>query len=59
MKFILGRTGYGKEIKEAIYSGFDKPIIYIVPEQFSFEAEKKLIDVSRKKWNNWCTSFVI
>ncbi len=49
MRFILGRVGTGKstmvlnEIKETIIQGFKKPIIYIVPEQFSFEAEKKLI----------------
>ena len=54
MKFILGRSGTGKstlcmnQIKEAINSGFDKPIIYIVPEQFSFESEKKLIEVLGK-----------
>ncbi|MBR6253438.1 MAG: helicase-exonuclease AddAB subunit AddB [Clostridia bacterium] len=51
MKFILGRSGTGKstlcmnQIKETIDSGFDKPVIYIVPEQFSFESEKKLIEV--------------
>ena len=54
MRFILGRSGTGKstkvldEIKNCIESGFDKPIIYIVPEQFSFEAEKRLINVIGK-----------
>ena len=54
MNFILGRSGTGKtalcmnQIKEAINSGFDKPVIYIVPEQFSFESEKKIIDVLGK-----------
>ena len=54
MKYILGRSGTGKttlcmnQIKEAINAGFDKPIIYIVPEQFSFESERKLIEVLEK-----------
>ena len=37
------------EIKSTIESGFDKPIIYIVPEQFSFESEKRLIEVCNNK----------
>ena len=37
------------EIKNTIESGFDKPIIYIVPEQFSFESEKRIIEVCNKK----------
>ena len=50
MRFILGKSGTGKtttclnEIKKAIDEGFDGNIIYIVPEQFSFESEKKLIE---------------
>ncbi len=54
MRYILGRVGTGKstkvlsEIKETIDQGFSKPIIYIVPEQFSFEAEKKLIKATGK-----------
>lgn len=49
MKLITGRCGTGKstycmnEIKKYVQEAFDKPLIYIVPEQFSFEAEKELI----------------
>ena len=49
MKLITGRSGTGKstycmnEIKKYVLEAFDKPLIYIVPEQFSFEAEKELI----------------
>lgn len=50
MKLITGRSGTGKstycmnEIKKYVEEAFDKPLIYIVPEQFSFEAEKELIN---------------
>ncbi len=50
MKLITGRSGTGKstycmnEIKKCVEESFDKPLIYIVPEQFSFEAEKELIN---------------
>ena len=53
MRFILGRSGTGKttkclnEIKENLDNDFNKPMYYIVPEQFSFEAEKKLIEAYR------------
>ena len=49
MKLITGRSGTGKstycmnEIKKYVEEAFTKPLIYIVPEQFSFEAEKELI----------------
>ena len=51
MKLITGRSGTGKttycmnEIKKYVLQDYDKPLIYIVPEQFSFEAEKELISV--------------
>ncbi len=54
MKFVISRSGYGKttycldEIKNIIDSGFHNPIFYIVPEQFSFEAEKNLIEATNK-----------
>ena len=38
-----------QEIKEYLDNGFDRPLIYLVPEQFSFEAEKKLIEVCERK----------
>lgn len=50
MKLITGRSGTGKstycmnEIKKYVNEAFSKPLIYIVPEQFSFEAEKELIN---------------
>lgn len=49
LRFILGRAGSGKshycleDIKRKIENGFDKPLIYLVPEQFSFQAEKNLL----------------
>lgn len=55
MRLILGRSGSGKsfycmnEIKKYDEEAFNKPLIYIVPEQFSFEAERELIKVLNKK----------
>ncbi|MBR3280491.1 MAG: helicase-exonuclease AddAB subunit AddB [Clostridia bacterium] len=49
VEVVLGKTTKClNEIKECIDSGFDKPIIYIVPEQFSFESEKNLIKICGK-----------
>ena len=50
MRLILGRSGSGKttycmnEIKKFEQEAFSKPLLYIVPEQSSFNAEKKLIN---------------
>lgn len=55
MRLILGRSGSGKslycmnEIKKYDEEAFSKPLLYIVPEQFSFEAERNLIKVLEKK----------
>lgn len=55
MRLILGRSGSGKslycmnEIKKYDEEAFSKPLLYIVPEQFSFEAERNLISVLGKK----------
>ena len=52
LRYIMGRSGSGKtelcmrELTEAL-SG--KPLIYIVPEQFSLESEKKLIRMNKGK----------
>ena len=49
VNFILGGAGYGKselmnkKIKEFAESG--KTIIVIVPEQFSFDSDKKLYKI--------------
>lgn len=54
MNFIVGRSGTGKtkfcmnQIKEEILKACDRPLIYIVPEQYTFEAEKELIEVCGK-----------
>ncbi len=49
VELVLGKTTLVlNEIKNELENGFDKPLIYIVPEQFSFEAEKKLIEISGK-----------
>ena len=55
MRLILGRSGSGKttfcmnEVKKYDAEAFSKPLLYIVPEQFSLEAERELINVLRKK----------
>ena len=54
MNIIVGRSGTGKtklcmnQIKDEILKACNKPLIYIVPEQFTFEAEKELIEILRK-----------
>ncbi len=51
LRFIYGRSGSGKthyclnEIKTKIDEGYDKPLILLVPEQFTFQAERQLINV--------------
>lgn len=51
LRFVYGRAGCGKtrrclnEIKERIESGAEGRLIFIVPEQYSFQAEKDLISV--------------
>ncbi len=47
LRFIYGRAGSGKSqyclnsIKNRIEEDIDRPLILLVPEQFSFQAEKK------------------
>ena len=54
MKIIIGRAGTGKtytcmdSIKKEVKNDFQKALLYIVPEQFSFEAERELINVIGK-----------
>lgn len=54
MKIITGRAGTGKtyacmqNIKEEVEREFQRALLYIVPEQFSFEAERELINVIGK-----------
>ena len=54
MRVIQGRSGYGKsyfcmnEIKENILASSEGPLIYIVPEQFSLNAEYDLSNVIGK-----------
>jgi ATP-dependent helicase/nuclease subunit B len=49
LRFIYGRAGSGKshfclnDIKKKINEGASNPLILLVPEQFSFQAEKNLI----------------
>jgi ATP-dependent helicase/nuclease subunit B len=51
LRFIYGRAGSGKtyyclnELKEKIRSGVSHPLILLVPEQFTFQAERDLITV--------------
>lgn len=50
IKFIYGKSGSGKtyhclqSIKNRIEKGDIRPLILLVPEQFSFQSEKNLID---------------
>lgn len=54
MRIITGRAGYGKsyycmnEIKQNLEEGYDGPLIYIVPEQFSLGAEYDVSKVINK-----------
>lgn len=51
LRVILGRAGSGKtslclsEIKARIEEGSEHPIVLLVPEQFTFQAERKLVSV--------------
>ncbi|NMA66198.1 MAG: helicase-exonuclease AddAB subunit AddB, partial [Clostridiaceae bacterium] len=51
LKIVYGRAGSGKttyclnELKKRIESGNQGKIIFLVPEQYSFQAEKDLIEV--------------
>ena len=58
LKLILGRSGYGKteyvfsRIRELVNQGNDN-ILLITPEQFSLEAEKRLLkDLGTKGINS-------
>ena len=49
LRFIYGRAGFGKssycldDIKNKLKLNETHPLILIVPEQFSFQAERNLI----------------
>ncbi|MBI6874141.1 helicase-exonuclease AddAB subunit AddB [Clostridium aciditolerans] len=49
LRFIFGRAGSGKsyyclnDIKKKVEEGCSHPLVLLVPEQFSFQAEKNLI----------------
>ena len=51
LRLIMGRAGSGKswfvleDIKKSLHSGIKRPRILLVPEQFSFQAEKELAEV--------------
>ncbi|MFL0267148.1 helicase-exonuclease AddAB subunit AddB [Candidatus Clostridium radicumherbarum] len=56
LQFIFGRSGYGKStyclksIKERLASfPEDKKFIYLVPEQFTLEADRKLVEIIGEK----------
>ncbi|WP_050608089.1 helicase-exonuclease AddAB subunit AddB [Clostridium niameyense] len=57
LRFIYGRAGSGKSfyclnsIKKKIEAGCEKPLIFLVPEQFSFQAQKNLLDIAGEKSN--------
>jgi len=49
LRYIMGRAGSGKsyhvlsEIKQAIDQGYNEPLILLVPEQYTLQAERDLI----------------
>jgi ATP-dependent helicase/nuclease subunit B len=49
LRFIFGRAGSGKtflclhEIKSRIEKGYEKQLVFLVPEQYSFQAERDLV----------------
>ena len=51
LRFIYGRAGSGKtryclnEIKSSLSSGVTHPLVLLVPEQFTFQTERDLINV--------------
>ncbi|RJE49267.1 MULTISPECIES: PD-(D/E)XK nuclease family protein [unclassified Dehalobacter] len=51
LRFIYGRSGSGKstyclnEIKERVNNGADHPLVLLVPEQYTLQAERDLINV--------------
>ncbi|MEA4825220.1 MAG: helicase-exonuclease AddAB subunit AddB [Clostridium sp.] len=53
LRFIYGRAGCGKSrycveaIKKRLEEGETKPLILVVPEQFSFQAEKSVVEEVR------------
>lgn len=55
LRLIYGRAGSGKscccykEIKKKIEEDFEGPLILVVPDQFSFQAEKNLIELAGDK----------
>lgn len=55
LRFIYGRAGSGKShfclenINEKINGGGVKPLILIIPEQFSFQAEKNILNLIGEK----------
>ena len=58
LNLIKGRSGTGKteyvlnKIKELSFKNTDNKIIYIVPEQYSFESEKKLLEFLGPVYSN-------
>ncbi|MGI6124986.1 MAG: hypothetical protein ACOYIG_12540, partial [Acetivibrionales bacterium] len=52
LRIIYGRAGSGKthfildEIKSRIEEKSAKSLVYLVPEQFSFQAEKNLVSAT-------------
>ena len=53
LRIVYGRAGSGKthfvlnEIKSRIEESSDKKLVLVVPEQFSFQAEKNLISATK------------
>lgn len=57
LRFIYGRAGSGKSnyclhsIKKRIEEDVKRPLILLVPEQFSFQAEKNLVEALEERTN--------
>ena len=60
LRFIYGGTGSGKsyfcyeDIKKKLEKGQKGPFIIMVPQQNSFEAQKKLLDFDLEKYQRHC-----
>ena len=57
LRFIYGRAGSGKsnfcieDIKKKVEEDVEYPLIYLVPEQFSFQSEKNILNAIGEKSN--------
>ncbi len=57
LRFIYGRAGSGKshfcieDIKAKVWKKAENPLVYLIPEQFSFQAEKNVLNTIGEESN--------